>query len=139
MVDFYSREGFGVVSVLGNAGVAVRTSGLIALSVGLLVFAIAARAHDEFAVLGLSIAAALLASPLPWEHGYAVLYVPIAIVSPRLTPLWFMPYLAGLKVLWPTTAPERIAYGVLAIAVTLIVTWQVLHAPRPSWTANRAG
>jgi hypothetical protein len=130
MVDFYSREGFGVVSVLGNAGVAIRTSGLIALSVGLVVVAIAARAHDEFAVLALCIAAALLASPLPWEHGYAVLYVPIAAVAPRLTPLWFLPYLAGLKVLWPTTASERIAYGVLAIAVTLIVTWQVLHAPR---------
>lgn len=39
----------------------------------------------------LAVAAALACSPIVWLHYFAILLVPVAIVRPRLSPLWFIP------------------------------------------------
>jgi hypothetical protein len=41
--------------------------------------------------LALALGAALLLSPIVWTHYYVLLLVPLGIVHPRLSPLWFVP------------------------------------------------
>ena len=41
----------------------------------------------------LTIAASLVLSPIVWLDYYAVLAIPLAIVRPRLGPLWLLPLL----------------------------------------------
>jgi Glycosyltransferase family 87 len=50
----------------------------------------------ERACFILVVVAALIASPIVWPHYLALLLVPIALVSPRLSPLWLVPVLAYL-------------------------------------------
>jgi hypothetical protein len=38
--------------------------------------------------------AAIAASPLVWPHYLTLLFVPIALLSPRISPLWFVPLIA---------------------------------------------
>jgi Glycosyltransferase family 87 len=43
------------------------------------------------ASLGLAVAAALVLSPIVWLDYYAVAAIPLAVVRPRLSPVWFAP------------------------------------------------
>lgn len=45
---------------------------------------------------GLLVLAALTASPLVWVHYEVLLFVPIAMLSPSLSPMWFLPVIGGL-------------------------------------------
>lgn len=45
---------------------------------------------------GLLVVAALTASPLVWIHYEVLLFVPIALISPSLSPIWFAPLLSAL-------------------------------------------
>lgn len=49
------------------------------------------RRGDELRSFILGIAATLALSPIVWVIYFAVLLVPMAIVRPRLSPLWFLP------------------------------------------------
>lgn len=55
---------------------------------------LARRPADDRAAFTLVVVAALVASPIVWPHYLALLLVPIALVSPRLSPLWVVPLLA---------------------------------------------
>lgn len=44
---------------------------------------------------GLLIMAALTAAPLVWVHYEVLLFVPIALISPSLSPLWFVPLVSA--------------------------------------------
>jgi hypothetical protein len=45
---------------------------------------------------GLLVLAVLTASPLVWVHYEVLLFVPIALLSPNLSPMWFLPVISGL-------------------------------------------
>lgn len=45
---------------------------------------------------GLLVIAALTAAPLVWVHYEVLLFVPIALISPSLSPIWFVPLLSAL-------------------------------------------
>jgi hypothetical protein len=49
---------------------------------------------DERA-FGLMVVAALIASPVDWVHSFVLLFVPIALLSPRLSVIWFLPALVS--------------------------------------------
>ena len=49
------------------------------------------RRGNEMRSFVLAIAAALACSPIVWLHYFALLLVPVAIVRPRLSPIWFVP------------------------------------------------
>jgi hypothetical protein len=68
----------------------------VLVAVGLLGRAawLAKRPAGERAAFILAVVAALIASPIVWPHYFALLLVPIALVSPRLSPLWLVPLLA---------------------------------------------
>jgi hypothetical protein len=80
---------------LGISSGAARLCALL-VAVGLLGRAawLARRAGGERAAFILAVVAALVASPIVWPHYLALLLVPIALVSPRLSPLWLVPLLA---------------------------------------------
>ena len=44
---------------------------------------------------GLLVIAALTAAPLVWVHYEVLLFVPIALISPSLSPIWFVPLLSA--------------------------------------------
>jgi hypothetical protein len=50
-----------------------------------------ARRGAEVAGLALALAASLLASPIVQLHYFALLIVPLALVRPRLSPVWALP------------------------------------------------
>jgi hypothetical protein len=98
-LSFVSEDvGVSVVAGLIALGVsaAVAKSMALLLAGGLLVAAwcIARRPDGDRRAYGIAIIAALVASPMVWPHYLALLFVPIALVSPTLSWLWFTPLLA---------------------------------------------
>jgi alpha-1,2-mannosyltransferase len=98
---------------------------LVLIAVLAIVVPLAARGPDgdrrsfTVAVLG-----SLLVTPVLWLHYLALLFVPIALYRPRLSPLWFVPL-----VLWatPTGRSEGATWKIaLALLVTAIVAWRSL-------------
>lgn len=116
---------YSVVALVG-VGDGAATAVTAALAVALAgVIVLAARTPDgDRRALAAAVIAALIATPLLWLHYLLLLYVPIALYRPRLSPLWFLPLL-----LWVT--PEAHSHGVawkiaLALAVVGVVTAQTV-------------
>ena len=65
----------------------------IAAAAALLGFAwrIAKRPDGDRTAFGLAIIAALTATPIVWEHYMVLLFIPIALITPRLSAIWFLP------------------------------------------------
>jgi hypothetical protein len=99
-----------LLGVSGGAGTAV-TVGLSLASVGGIWLAARSRDGDRRA-FAVAVLASLVATPLVWLHYLLLLYVPIAVYRPRVSPLWFLPL-----VLWLT--PQAHANG---------TTWQIALA-----------
>jgi len=81
--------------------------GAMACAAGLLVAALKlSRLSDgDERSFGLVLVAALTATPIVWAHYLLLLYVPIALLSPRFSRIWFIPMLAILAPI-PATHPE---------------------------------
>ena len=63
----------------------------IALALGLLVATVVlARRGDDRRSFVLALAAAIACSPIVWLHYFALLLVAVAVVQPRLAPIWFV-------------------------------------------------
>lgn len=67
----------------------------------------------------LAVVAALMATPIVWPHYLALVFVPIALCSKRLSLIWFMPLL-GYVAPYAQTDVHRWAIGPY-LAVTLLV------------------
>jgi len=65
----------------------------IAAAAALLGFAwhISKRPDGDRTAFGLAIIATLTATPIVWEHYMVLLFVPIALITPRLSAIWFLP------------------------------------------------
>jgi hypothetical protein len=93
----YLQEGRAVslVAVLLVAGVApgVASALALALTVGMLVVAwrIARGPDGDRKAFGLVIIAALTSTPIVWEHYLVLLFIPVALASPRLSRIWLLP------------------------------------------------
>jgi hypothetical protein len=80
-----------LVQDLGAGDTAARLF-MSAVAVALLVaVVVTARRGNEPRAFVLAIGAALACSPILWLHYFALLLVPVAIVAPRLSWLWFVP------------------------------------------------
>lgn len=91
-----------VVSVLTVAGVSSSLAGVvaIALALGILVAAwrVSRWRDGDGRALGLAVIAALTATPIVWEHYMVLLFVPVALASPRLSKIWLLPLCTPLLV-----------------------------------------
>jgi alpha-1,2-mannosyltransferase len=78
------------------------------------------RRERDVAVLALVLAAGLAASPIVWVHYFLLLLVPLALTRPRLSPLWFLPFVYHPlgESAWPAGDARKLG---LALVVTLIL------------------
>jgi hypothetical protein len=80
-----------------GAGQTLATALAFGVALAILLLAVAlAREGDGRRSFALTVAAIVLCSPVVWLHYFALLVVTVALLSPRLGPVWFMPLL-----LWP--------------------------------------
>jgi hypothetical protein len=98
----YVERGSGVslVAALLGAGVPASVAEVVALAATGLLLAIAycfaRRPGGDRQALGLTAIAALTASPVVWAHYLVLLFVPIALASPTLSAIWFVPLVTGV-------------------------------------------
>jgi hypothetical protein len=74
----------------------------------------------DIATLTLALAAALAASPIVWVHYFLLLLVPLALLRPRLSLLWFVPFAFQPlgEAAWPAGNARDLG---LALAATLVI------------------
>jgi alpha-1,2-mannosyltransferase len=104
--------------------------------VGIALIVILARRGDgDRRAFAVAIAVALLAAPVLWSHYLILLYVPIALVRPRLSALWLVPlvlwispHFESLGSLWKISVVLATAGAVLAAAIGL----RAGGAPKPA-------
>jgi hypothetical protein len=114
---------------LSGSGAAVLSAVLVITVV--VAVALAARGEDgDRRSFTIAVIGSLVATPVLWLHYLALLLVPLALYRPRLSALWFAPF-----VLW--VSPETHSGGSvwrigLALAVLALVAGRVLggNAPR---------
>ncbi len=109
-----------LVAILLVLGLSPFAATAFAMAAGLGMLAAAWRATrrpgGERTALGLAIIATLTAAPIVWDHYLVLLLIPIALRSPRLSGLWFL----------PLTGP------MLVTASSLVVPFSnKVHATRP--------
>jgi alpha-1,2-mannosyltransferase len=129
--------GYSPLALLGGAAGSVWVS-LPACAAVAAAVVVAARGPDgERRSFAVAVAGAVVAAPIVWLHYLVLLLVPVALYRPRLSPLWFLPF-----VLWVT--PETHANGhvwkvALALAVTLLAVAPALAERAASPARKRAG
>jgi Glycosyltransferase family 87 len=115
--------GVSLVAGLLAVGLHATVAHILALTVASMVLVaawLARRSPDaDRRAMGLAVVAALIASPIAWPHYFALLFVPIALSSPRLSPLWFAPLLAWLAPVAQSTGHPWAIVPYLAIIALL--------------------
>lgn len=97
---------------------------LLAAAVGVWCLVLARRGREQHALL-LGVAMALLSTPVTWAHYFALFVVPLALLRPRLSPVWAFPV---VMMACPGVAPDTWQL-LLALAVGTAV---VVGALRPA-------
>jgi hypothetical protein len=124
--------GVSLVAALLALGVGATIAQLLALAVAVTLLGAAwslyRRPDGDRLAMGLAVVAALIASPMVWPHYFALAFVPIALLSPRLSPLWFVPLLTWLAPVAQSTGHAQAILPYLAISVLLAV--RLCVAPR---------
>ena len=137
------EEGVGVSPVRGllALGVGRTVATIVAVAMVAALFGLAwrlrARPGNDRRTFELSVVAALVASPIVWPHYFALLLVPIALLSPRLSPIWFVPLLAYLAPVAQTNHRPWEALPYYLIAAT--VAYQAVHSSRPVGARRAVG
>jgi Glycosyltransferase family 87 len=84
-----------IVGVLVIAGVPSGLATAAAIAIGgailLLAWHLAPGPDGDRRAFGLAVLAALSATPIVWEHYMVLLFIPIALASPRFSRAWFIP------------------------------------------------
>jgi hypothetical protein len=96
----FAQRGTGVSVVAGFMSVgtpaASATAASLLITAGLVVIAwrLSRRPDGDRLAFGLMVMTALTASPNVWPDYLVLVYVPIALISPTLSPIWLVPLLA---------------------------------------------
>jgi alpha-1,2-mannosyltransferase len=141
-----STSSYSVVALGVRAHLPLLAARIIAVLVALALLAAAVWvARDErrtprnrdVATLTLALAAALAASPIVWVHYFLLLLVPLALIRPRLSLLWFVPFAFQPlgQAAWPAGDARKLG---LALVATLVVLGAAVIRPdwRPSLSRN---
>ena len=126
----YAGHSYSLVT-LGRAAGIGRASSLLPLAALAVVISIAvavSRKPDaDRSVFALAVVASLAATPVLWPHTLALLLVPIAVISPRLGPLWFAPLLLWVAEAMPS--PETATRTCCRPADMSPFAWTTLSGP----------
>lgn len=123
------ETGYGLIALLTHFG-APLWAGEALMAAAVLVLAItclrAGRRKDDRLAMLLCVLLMLAATPLLWNHYFALLIVPLAIYRPRLSFEWF----AGL-LWWLCPEPSVNAWqAAVGAGVTVLIVHCLLRAPR---------
>jgi hypothetical protein len=121
------ESGYSTVAAGMAAGLSSTEARVLAVVLGAVLLAAAARL-DERRSFSLVVVAALVLTPLVWQSYFTFLVVPIALVAPRLSPVWALPLVFWLLPAEGSGA-AHIALGQAALAATAAV---VLLHPQPA-------
>ena len=128
---------YSLVGLLGlSGGTATAVTVGLSLAAIVAIWSAARGAGGDRRAFAVAVIASLVATPLLWMHYLLLLFVPIAFYRPRLSGLWFLPWL-----LWLT--PSSNSHGetwriLLALAVLAIVAVRTLFASEEP-ALSRAG
>jgi Glycosyltransferase family 87 len=119
-------RGCSLVATLMSVGVSPGVARVVALfcGVGLMgvAFRLARLPDGDRRAFGLIVAAGVIATPVVWAHYLVLLFVPIALLAPELSAIWFLPMLAGF-VPGPVAHPQ-LWVSMPALALELfVVCW----------------
>jgi hypothetical protein len=132
------QSGYSAVAVALRLGLTRPVAYIVALALAGLAAALVAvlsRRSRERSALAASVALCLLASPIVWLPYFALLIVPLAIASPRLSPAWCL-----MLAMWAAPCVHPAGWQliiVLASAGTLVGI--VLRSARPSVVVGPPG
>lgn len=130
-----------------TAGLLLSIACLLVLLAGVVIFA---RSGDERRSFACAAVAMVLATPLVWLHSFAFLLAPVALLRPRLSPVWFLPALlwfvspgTGNGAAWQTVVTLTVAAAVVVVTV-VPGPWRSVVGPRsavrhPSASSVRDG
>jgi hypothetical protein len=115
----------GFSAALAKAVALAATAALLGLA-----WRFARRPGGDAQAFGLAVIAALTSSPIVWEHYMVLLFVPIALVSPRFSKLWLVPVCTPLIVaISAAVVPLGSSKGLdRQLSVREAVLWLVLEA-----------
>ncbi len=128
---------YSLVGLLGlSGGTATAVTVGLSLAAIVAIWRAARGAGGDRRAFAVAVVASLATTPLLWMHYLLLLFVPIAFYRPRLSGLWFVPWL-----LWLT--PSSNSHGetwriVLTLVVVAIVAVRTLFASEAP-ALNRAG
>jgi alpha-1,2-mannosyltransferase len=139
----YAVHSYSIATMLSAIGVDTETAVRLTLAMGVslaaLAFAAGRRKLDETSI-SIAVVAAILGSPIVWEHYYALLLVPVAIVRPRLSWLWvtFVAFYFTHGLPRPRLSASELEPGESACCRppdVPSVSWVFNHAPPGLWPA----
>jgi alpha-1,2-mannosyltransferase len=145
LVDALQNRGYTLMSLtqdLGaGRGLGYALAVVLAASAGVWCVVQGRRGRDVDALTA-ALAIALLATPLVWLHYFALLLVPVAIVAPRLRPLWLVPLAFWLCIAGaerPQTWQLLVALGTGAAMFMLLLAAPLQRGGGTSPTVDGAG
>jgi alpha-1,2-mannosyltransferase len=120
-----------------DGGAATALTGLLVILVIGGIF-LAARGPDgDRRALVIAVAGALLATPVLWLHYLDLLFVPIALARPRLSPIWFAPLAFWVT---PLAHSGGSAWRIcLVLAVAAYIVWRTFAPTATAAAARRSG
>jgi hypothetical protein len=127
-------QGASVASIVANLGASsavIAVSTLLALALAVALAALYRR--DDLACFTWTITAVLLSSPIVWGHYFALLLVPIAVASPRLSTAWLLPYLTAPQLTASFDSGQKIFDAVSGVLFACLTAWRVRgRVPTPT-------
>lgn len=114
-------NGVSVASFIANLGAPPGLVAIVTLAAG--TFALIVAWHlreDDLACLSWVISAALLASPIVWVHYYALMLVPLALATPRLSRAWLLPYVTAPQLTFSVAAGGRVFDAATGVAFVIL-------------------
>jgi Glycosyltransferase family 87 len=139
LTDRMDERSYSVYALAVDVGVPAGVAWALWLATALAVLGacvVVARRGDERRAFVLALAAAIAFSPIVWLHYFALLLVAVAIVQPRLAPIWFIGI--PLQVVVDTGVYNGSTFQTAAVLVAAAGTIALALAP-VSWRFGRAG
>lgn len=106
LTQLFGPKGYSLFALERGLGMPGQPAELAQLAVGVVALLIAcffvpsSRTNSDRRLLTATLGVSLLATPILWPHYLILLFAPIALARPRLSPLWLTPLL-----FWVDTAP----------------------------------
>jgi hypothetical protein len=121
MTGLEGPHGYSIYALQRTFGVGSGTAGSVTWALGVIALVVALRfVRDDRGSLISMVGVSFVATPILWPHYLVLLFVPVALAAPRLSPLWLAPLaLWADTTAWSHGDARRIV-GELAIAAVAI-------------------